>query len=411
MGKRKHSEEETSRNVKISVYKPTEADIETPILAAFPGFKPTSDMIFNVYKNKNSTIKNEPKCIVTGETEKVSFNGANFGDNAVSDDSCRYIVGVYSKKENTLQIARAPIMKMSREVKSLKSISAVRKTAGTKMEDRTQLGLAFGTAKAKQQLKMDKRNMVTGEEMADKMDTLHTEINKAAVNIPKHADIKKSMENSLPIPPYDKEATSPDEVYDLTAIVTEEELQALTFKEILKETTLEGIQSHLAFPESKFVSDRLLSIICSTGKKDRKRVRVLMYINILMAYYVRVHPSSLKNRRKIEAALKNPPSIVIDGLTERYTEANHRTPMMADKILLYMFTLILSISGYNVVLELLAKDLSLKPSKITQLFKSLGCKVDVATAEECSEVNNRKAKKATLVLPLKFPEVRNMKRK
>lgn len=79
---------------------------------------------------------------------------------------------------------------------------------------------------------------------------------------------------------------------------------------------------------------------------------------------------------------------------------------MADKILLYMFTLILSISGYSVLIDELGKDLLIKPTKLATLFRSLGCKVDKASAEECREVGNKQAKKATLVIPLKFPEVR-----
>lgn len=80
---------------------------------------------------------------------------------------------------------------------------------------------------------------------------------------------------------------------------------------------------------------------------------------------------------------------------------------MADKILLHMFTLILSISGYSVLIDELGKDLLLKPTKLVSLFKSLGCKVDKASAEECRDAGNKTAKKATLVVPLKFPEVRS----
>jgi DNA-directed RNA polymerase I subunit RPA49 len=88
-----------------------------------------------------------------------------------------------------------------------------------------------------------------------------------------------------------------------------------------------------------------------------------------------------------------------------------RTPVMEDKIFLYMFALVLRVSNYSVVLDELAKDLLLKPTKIAQLFRSLGCKVDRANAEEIRETGNKMAKKATLAVPLKFPDVRNGKRK
>ncbi|EPB82122.1 hypothetical protein HMPREF1544_11159 [Mucor circinelloides 1006PhL] len=409
MGKRKASVDHSSssRHVKVEIVE-KQLDVETPYLATFPGTKPSSDMSFSAYKNGdiNPSSKKAYQRVVSGETDKVSFKASNFGPDAVHNVQCKYIVGVYSKKNNTLNIANAPIMKMSRSVKALSSDATASSTIARGQIARAALGLAFGTAKAKSQLKSDERNLVTGDDLMEEMDTLHSEIGKATANIPKKSEMKKSMELSLPVPDHNVDAESPDDVYDISSIVTDEELQTLNYKELLKETSLEGVKSLLAYHESKFVNDRLMAILGSSGKKDRKRVRTLMYINLLMAYYARVRPSDLKNRRKVEAALKTPSPLVLDKLADRYTESNFRTPMMADKILLYMFTLILSISGYSVLIDDIGKDLLLKPSKVASLFKSLGCKVDKASAEECRETGNKQAKKATLVVPLKFPEVR-----
>ncbi|KAG2232852.1 RNA polymerase I associated factor, A49-like protein [Thamnidium elegans] len=409
MGKRKSTEEHTSsRHVKVNTVE-KETDVETPYLATFPGTKPSSDMSFTAYKSNDVTpsAKKAEQRFISGETDKVIFSGANFGPNSVRNNQCKYIVGVYSKKDNTLEITNTPIIKMNRTVKALDSDIAGNSSIARGNIARTALGLAFGTAKAKQQLKSDERNMVKGDDLMEEMDTLHSEISKATVNIPKKEEMKKSMESELPVPKHNIDAESPEEAYDIASIVTDEELNSLQFKDILKETSLEGIKTYLAYHDSKFVNDRIMAIIASSGKKDRNRVRKLMYINLLMGYYLRVRPNDLKNRRKVEAALKTPSSIVLDGLAERYTESNHRTPVMADKILLYMFTLILSISGYSVLIDELGKDLLLKPTKLVSLFKSLGCKVDKASAEECRDAGNKSAKKATLVVPLKFPEVRS----
>lgn len=213
-------------------------------------------------------------------------------------------------------------MKMARSVKALDADHLGSSTIARGNIARTALGLAFGTAKAKQQLKSDERNLVQGADLMEEMDTLHSEISRATVNIPKKEEMKKAMESELPVPKHNMEAESPDDVYDIISIVTDEELNSLPCKELLKETSLEGVQSHLAYHDSKFINDRLMSIIGSSGKKDRNRVRKLMYINLLMGYYLRVRPNDLKNRRKVEAALKTPSSMVLDGLAERYTESN-----------------------------------------------------------------------------------------
>lgn len=287
---------------------------------AFPGTKPPSDLIYTPHRHEQEDKKAEQR-VISGETEKVIYTGSNFGRDAI-DTHCKYLVGVFSKKENTLSITNAPIMRMNRTVKALQSESSVQGSTARGMAARAALGLAFGTVKAKKQLNSDERNLVTGEQLADEMDNLHSEIGKSTANIPKKDELKKSMETALPVPKHNIEAESPEEAYDLSSIVTDEELNSINPKELLKETSLEGVKSHLAYRDSKFINDRLMAIIAASGKKDRKRVRTLMYINILMAYYVRVRASDLKDRRKVETALKNPSSIILDGLAERYTESN-----------------------------------------------------------------------------------------
>ncbi|KAI8885259.1 RNA polymerase I associated factor, A49-like protein [Backusella circina FSU 941] len=412
MGKRKDtSSGNDGRYVKVNIVEI--AKNEQPFLATFPGTKPTEDMKFTQYRSSdaNASIKKANQAVVVGETDKVSFAGANFGDEAVPNTYCKYLVGIYSKKNNSLEVTNAPIIRMTREVKALANKSQDPNTIARGQVARAALGLAFGTAKAKQQLKSDERNLVTGEHLVNEMDNLHTEIDRATVNIPKQEKLRDAIKSDLPVPKFDIEASSPDEVYDVTSIVTDEELNTMNAKDLLKETSLQGIKTHLAYHDSKFTNTRLMAILASPGKKDRVRVRTLMYINLLMGYYIRVRNSDLGNRRKVEAALKSPSSVVLDGLAERYTEGNRRTPIMDDKILLYMFALVLRVSNYSIVLDELAKDLLLKPSKIAQLFRSLGCKVDKANAEEIREAGNKMAKKATLVVPLKFPDVRNANRK
>lgn len=232
------------------------------------------------------------------------------------------MVGVYSKKNNSLQVTNAPVLRMTREVKALANQSQDTSTIARGQVARAALGLAFGTAKAKQQLKSDERNLVTGEHLVNEMDDLHSEIGRASVNIPKQEKLRDDLKSELPVPKFNIDASSPDEVYDITSIVTDEELNTMNAKDLLKETSLQGIKTHLAYHDSSFVNTRLMAILASPGKKDRVRVRTLMYINLLMAYHLRVRRSDLKDRKRIEAGLKSPSSVVIDGLTERYTEGN-----------------------------------------------------------------------------------------
>ncbi|KAF7727977.1 DNA-directed RNA polymerase I subunit rpa49 [Apophysomyces ossiformis] len=419
MTKRKHSDEDKGHAGKYLKVNLAEAkpDVETPYLATFPGIQPPADTSFSAYRRSGSQTSSQKAShrVVSGETEKVVFSGANFGKDAANGLYCKYLVGVYSKKDQALTVTPASVLRMRRSVKALSSATTDGNIAANDFtRARAALGLAFGTAKAKQQLKDDERNKVTGEELEEEMPSIHHEIGKASKNTPKQADLRKDMENQLPVPAHNMDAESPEEAYDLSSIVTEEELNAMPVKDLLKETTLEGIQSHLPYGLSGFINDRILIMIKASGKKDRSRLRTLVYISHLMAYLCRVRPNDLKTRRKVESALNSPPTIVIDKLTERYTVSNVRTDLMKDKILCHLFVLCLSVANYSVVCDKLAKDLSMRPSKVITVFRNLGCKIEACNADERAAEGLDKslaAKKATLVMPLKFPELRKAKRK
>ncbi|OAD73903.1 hypothetical protein PHYBLDRAFT_112418, partial [Phycomyces blakesleeanus NRRL 1555(-)] len=326
-----------------------------------------------------------------------------------------YIVGVYSKKDNSLTVTPAPVIRMTRTVKALSNENISTKTASNAFgAARAALGLAFGTSKAQQDLRNEERNKVEGEELESMMDIMHNEISKATKNTPTQASLRKEMAKDLPIPPHDINAESPEKVYDMEAIVSEEELNATPIKDLLKENTLEAIQTLLPYNTSDFVNNRLLSILKSSGKKDRKKLRTLVYISYLMAYLCRVRSDDLNKRSKLEVILKGAPSLLIDKMTERYTISNVRTPLMADKILCYMFVLCLAVADYTLLIPGISKDLSIKPSKTTTLLRNLGCKIEPCNAEDLKNADTKlsaSAKKAVLVVPLTFPEIRKFARK
>ncbi|CAO3600196.1 unnamed protein product [Absidia cylindrospora] len=127
-----------------------------------------------------------------------------------------------------------------------------------------------------------------------------------------------------------------------------------------------------------------------------------------MAYYSKVKRFELSDRERLQNALKNPPSIITQGLTDRYTENSHRTPLMGDMIPFFTFVIIFILSDFKVFPDALAKDLSLKSSKAQTLLRNLGCRLDRATVEKVNNAGldpKSNSRKAVLVVPLKFPEI------
>lgn len=209
---------------------------------------------------------------------------------------------------------------------SVKALQSQTVALHTKTENfsaaKAALGLAFGTAKAQKQLKAAERNAVKADQLQDALEDIQHEIGKTAA--PTIEEVKKAMQQGLPIPKHNMDAESPEEAYDLESIVTDNELKAMPVKELYQQNSLDGIKQVLPYSSSNFVNERILRIVggggTKTSNKDRKTLRRLVYISYLMAYLCKVRPADVKNRRKVEMALRNPPGVITNHLGERYTE-------------------------------------------------------------------------------------------
>ncbi|CAO3679728.1 unnamed protein product [Umbelopsis ramanniana] len=407
MTKRKHNEDSSSHpQFQVADGKHSASG---PTLVTFPGTQPAEDTLFDTYKHRSSGDEKKKQRIVAGETQKIEFVGKNYGADSTSDLACRYLVAVYDKKDNTITLQEAPVLNMHRTVKALKGIKSQVTAQNSFLEAKNALGDTFGTKKARQQIKSMERNEVKVESLGqDVVSTMQNEIDVAAQAVPTIDMIKEDQENQRPVPPYDASATAPADIYNMDDIVSAEELNAVPIKDVLKCTNLQELKEQLPYTLSEFVNTRVLSIINSKGKIDRKQVRVLVYISYLMAYY-QMRPVLANKRDEINTILYNPPAAIVDRMLERYTTGGRRTPLMADKLVCYMMLLCLMANNYTVIPETLASDLSLKPTKTINLLKNVGCKVEMLTASQAAEFGIKgKVRRASLIAPVTFPVARKI---
>jgi len=407
MTKRKHSEGSSEHpQYKVADDK---TDASGPALVTFPGTQPADDTLFDSHKHRSSSDAKRKQRIIAGETEKIEFVGKNFGSDSSTDLPCRYVVAVYDNKDNSVTLQEAPVINMHRTVKALKGMKNQITAHNSFLEAKNALGDTFGTKKARQQIKSMERNEVKAESLAqDVVSTMQQEIDVAAQAVPTIAEIQKDQENERPVPPYDATATAPADIYNLEDIISPEELNVVPIKDILKITNLKELQEQLPYTLSEFVNSRILSIVTSKGKVDRKQVRILVYISYLMAYY-QMRPMMAGKRDQINTTLYNPPAAIVDRMLERYTSNGRRTPMMADKLVCYMMLLCLMVNNYTVIPETLASDLSLKPTKTVNLLKNVGCKVEYLTSVQAQEFGFKgKVRRASLIAPVTFPIARKI---
>ncbi|ORX62235.1 RNA polymerase I associated factor, A49-like protein [Hesseltinella vesiculosa] len=415
MGKRKHADAATEgKDKKYTKIKLANVSGETPVLATFPGITPARDIEFTPYKRNYETSEEKAnQRVLVADADKVVFQGTNFGASGPHNLNCSYYVGVYSKSKNEVQVVPARLVAMRRHVKASETerVSASK----SKLQQRQALGLAFGSRRVKTELRNNERNAVDANKIEDQVTDAMASVERNVASMPTSEQLRKEVAANLPIPVHNVDATTLEEAYDLNSIVTSDELNAIPIKDVFKVTSMEEMQAWLPFGFSKFINNKLYSLISATGKKDRHLARLLVYVSYLMAYYCKVKRNDLTDHERLSKVLKHPPALIIEGLTNRYADGCvlisvfSRSPQMADKILCYMMVLCLMLQDFKVYPDLLATDLSLKASHVTNILRSLGCKIDVCNAEDIIRAGfdpKSKAKKATLVVPLKFPEIK-----
>ncbi|KAI8071820.1 RNA polymerase I associated factor, A49-like protein [Gongronella butleri] len=409
MGKRKHDESaSTDKEQKLTKIKLAKVPVSTeaPVLATFPGITPARDIAFTPYKrNYDTSVEKANERVLVAEADKVVFQGANFGAQGPRNLNCTYYVGVYSKSKNEVQVTPARVVAMRRLVKAADSDHKA--ATKTKLAQRQALGLSFGSRRVKSELRNNERNAVDVGKMEEQVAEAVASVERSVANLPSAATLSKEIAANMPIPKYNLDATTLDAAYDLDSIVTADELNAIPIKDLFKVTSMEEMQQWLPFGYSKFVNNKLYPLITASGKKDRHLARLLVYVSYLMAYRSKVRPHDLNDMERLSKALKYPPAVLLEGLTNRYTVDNVRTPQMGDKILCYMMVLCLMLQDYKAFPDVLGSDLSLKASHVTNILRSLGCRIEPAVAEDIVKAGldpKSKAKRAVLVVPLKFPE-------
>lgn len=138
----------------------------------------------------------------------------------------------------------APLYTVTRDVKALKSFRSSAPNASERIAARNALGEAFGTKKAKANIRAYERNKVDVGALENVASALQDRIDLGTENLPSKGeflcvlptkiDADESIEEaqeqadaSRLIPAYDANASTPDEVYPLHNIIPESEWNAL----------------------------------------------------------------------------------------------------------------------------------------------------------------------------------------
>jgi len=250
-------------------------------------------------------------------------------------------------------------------------------------------------------------------------------IQTATSSLPTVEAASAAVQSNRPIPAYNPEATTPSEVYALTSIAPPQELSSFSLSPFLSAETTIDRKALLPFRGSQWVNRRI-DILFESNKPDRTTLKNLLYASAMFAFKSNANHCFHKSRpgddyrSKLQAKMQNVPDVVLDGLVTRFAEmprGSAKPQVTSDtetKLLTHLFALCLRVDGYATEIGVLAADLHMPVVKAAQLFKSLGCRLEIATTQEraASGMTLKEAqesKKAVLRIPLEFPKPRSGK--
>ncbi|GAA5888482.1 hypothetical protein JCM6882_008637 [Rhodosporidiobolus microsporus] len=417
-----------------------------PALALFPSAQPPSKTPFTLYTKTGQPPRgDDDPAVLAAETDEIEFESGNHAQTGVEDNegySVQYMLAVRNPRSNTLTLHSAPLHTFTPSIKSLKAPSSSLTAAQLFTAQKAALGSAFGTKKAIKQLRAQERNKLnatsfgTGAAVSSLQTHLASTIAASSAALPSAQEIEDTANAARPIPPFNSAATSPNDVYDLSAIASPAELNsAVDLSALISAPSFKERNALLPFRRAHFVSTKLRQIlparasvegaVPNPSKRDRERLKLVVHLSFLLAFRQAAQPGKAVDRQKLAERLGNPPNVVLEGLLERYTEkargaageeVRKVTGVMEHKLLAYILVVVLKVDGWQTDVAGIADDLGMGVKRVSESFRSLGCVLAppsaadrekmVATGAASTVAEAAKSKKAVLKVPLAFPKER-----
>ncbi|KAK9448728.1 RNA polymerase I associated factor, A49-like protein [Limtongia smithiae] len=381
-------------------------DTLTPILAIFPGVTVPESTEFNLYYSQK-----QRRYLIHGGTERMEFEGRN------EPKEDLYYIGIYDPDTSTVELSAAPVISTNRTIKAYKNqeIAEIKQVNVQRRLQRNALGEAFGTKRAKKAIDDLERNEIDATQLETYADAIIDNVKSSTVDLPSLEMLQEMQGDKRPIPLCNQNAATVEDIYPLSGILSKEELGAIKVGALLREKDATKRAAMLPFKTSNYINDRIARI---TNENETQTLKLLYYASLLMGLYTNKRVSS---KGAIMLKLNHPAEVLVNGLIAKFTEQKAAavgkekdaafliTPKNEDKILCYLFATCLHIDQYTVQTPPLVTELSLRPARATQLFKSMGCKIKPCTVAQKEALGLTTAeaahyKLATLSLPFKLPE-------
>ncbi|MCO5589773.1 hypothetical protein L7F22_043742 [Adiantum nelumboides] len=387
--------------------------------------------------------------------------------------SGEYLVGIYDPEERTVTLRAAPMFQLRRSVKSLSNLSINGSSGLSDWQKRVvarrDLGEAFGNRKTKAKARAEDRMKVDTSNMLNIVNTLQDGIENTKQSIPSIDEMNAEAELARPIPPPNFKAQSPHQAYPLEVLIPDAIFRLLSTRSL--EEVESQVELAKALPvraaQSTWLKDRMWNMIQSaklrkmnqgkgsssakakvefdedglpvenedessmdtaptngilkTSRQDaRTKLKVAFYIALLWSFLT-VAKGGSKGGEKEQLLFKlrlhnlSGGDQILSDLFSQFSEQERGskrgtiTPFTETKLHAYMFALCLHLEDFSIDTTPLANDLAIPPSRVADIFRSLGCTSANKTVTN-ADGTSRSQRRTILKIPFELPKPRKGRR-
>lgn len=376
----------------------------------FNGMLVPENSNFDLFQHKNK----KDSYFLHGENSALEYNGYT-GE----DENNDYIVALYNPAHKSVELFKAPMVygKVTSLDSRVHKGPKVKSRGVQNFVQRTALGEAFGTKKAKAAIVNLEKNRIDSNRLQDMELDIVDNVKELTLDLPTREQLQEEGSVDRPVPPVNENATSVEDVYALHSIIPKKEWANIRINSIFEEESEEQRMEMLPYGKSAFVAKNLAKFV---SLHNESKVQMLYYASLLFGVFAN---RRVRNKNALMERLGNKPSeLLVDGVLERFAvsrtsdfgKSKDRSfiidPYHEDKLLCYLLAVLFHIEGFTLEILPLANELNMKPTRLVSLLRVMGAiikpiGVGMAEAIGLSKKEAATYKVAVLKVPFKLPEM------
>lgn len=236
-----------------------------------------------------------------------------------SNKHLEHYVGVYDPATSSLKIMPAHAVTLRSTLRSETDEVQAQNAVRTFAKQREELGMEFGTKKAKKALASRTVNAITGPTEKGVETAVLDSVKEASENLPVKEEQQSSILASKPIPRPNLEADKIENVYPITKLVPPADMRTLAVKD-----WQDAVKAHQEVKlTSRFVASRLQSV---AGREDVQALKALKYLLLLLefngALSVARSGKKVPQRDKLKEKLAAWPEALVDNVRRRFADGS-----------------------------------------------------------------------------------------